>query len=234
MESLRSIQPRESLRSIQAVFLDAGGVFFLPETEVIAPELAAVGIDADDDLLAQAHYAGMRSWDVAATPDWSAYTRGYATMVAPERLESAAEAVGRAFRRVEWSRIISSSVQALDKIASADVQVAVVSNSDGAVEGYFRDRGIAQVGPGEGVEVNTIIDSHVVGVAKPDPRIFEIALERVGIGPEQAIHVGDSLYADVGGAEAAGVRPVHLDPYGFCDSDGHTHVRSLIEVLELL
>jgi FMN phosphatase YigB (HAD superfamily) len=48
-----------------------------------------------------------------------------------------------------------------------------------------------------------------VGVAKPEPRIFEIALEQLGVSaPRLAIHVGDSWAADVEGALAAGWKPI--------------------------
>ncbi len=55
-----------------------------------------------------------------------------------------------------------------------------------------------------------------------------------GCPPAGAVlHVGDSLRSDVDGALAAGLQPVHLDPYGFCPSpDGHGHVRSLAELAQ--
>jgi putative hydrolase of the HAD superfamily len=45
-------------------------------------------------------------------------------------------------------------------------------------------------------------------VSKPDPRIFEIALARAGVGPAEAVMVGDSWENDIQGARAAGVRAV--------------------------
>lgn len=56
-----------------------------------------------------------------------------------------------------------------------------------------------------------IVVSEDVGVWKPDPRIFEIALERCGFGPEDAIYVGDSVVADIPGARAAGIRAVWMN-----------------------
>jgi putative hydrolase of the HAD superfamily len=50
-----------------------------------------------------------------------------------------------------------------------------------------------------------------VGVAKPDPRIFELALERIGVVPAEAVMVGDSLRRDIAGARAAGLRAVWID-----------------------
>lgn len=53
-----------------------------------------------------------------------------------------------------------------------------------------------------------------VGLMKPDPRIFYLACERLGIEPRELLHVGDSLASDVAGAQAAGVRSVWLNRGG--------------------
>jgi putative hydrolase of the HAD superfamily len=59
-----------------------------------------------------------------------------------------------------------------------------------------------------------VIDSHEVGVAKPDPQIFRAALDRMGLDPSQAWYVGDSVFHDVLGAQAASMaRAVLVDPY---------------------
>jgi putative hydrolase of the HAD superfamily len=83
--------------------------------------------------------------------------------------------------------------------------------------------------------MGVILDSAVVGVAKPDPAIFRIALDALGVPAGQTVlHVGDSLRYDVAGAHAAGLQPVHMDPYGFCPvPGGHPHVRSLAELADL-
>ena len=47
-----------------------------------------------------------------------------------------------------------------------------------------------------------------VGWRKPDPRIFGSALDRLGVAAGDAVHVGDRLDADVGGAAAAGITTV--------------------------
>ena len=90
--------------------------------------------------------------------------------------------------------------------------------------------------PDAGVRVGVVIDSAVVGVAKPDPAIFSIALDAIGVPASQTVlYIGDSLRYDVAGAIAAGLQPVHLDPYGFCPlPSGHPHVRSLAELARTL
>jgi FMN phosphatase YigB (HAD superfamily) len=54
-----------------------------------------------------------------------------------------------------------------------------------------------------------------VGVEKPDPRIFRIALERAQVEPDDAVYVGDLYSVDVIGARAVGMDAVLLDP-GAC------------------
>jgi putative hydrolase of the HAD superfamily len=80
---------------------------------------------------------------------------------------------------------------------------------------------------GEVAEVAIVVDSHVVGIEKPDPRIFTIALDALGIDATDAVYVGDTVFFDVEGARAAGLLPVHVDPYRFCPLDDHEHTASL-------
>ena len=60
-------------------------------------------------------------------------------------------------------------------------------------------------------ELETIVSSAEVGLHKPDPRIFELACERLGVDPVEAAHVGDHHYADIVGAQAVGMLPVLID-----------------------
>jgi putative hydrolase of the HAD superfamily len=133
-----------------------------------------------------------------------------------------------------WTVLIPGAVDGLRTIAGTGRRLAIVSNSDGTVEQRLREWGVCQVGPGEGVEVDIVVDSAAVGVAKPDPAIFDFALSATGASPVDTVHVGDSVRMDVGGARAAGIRPLHLDPFGFCSAADHEHVRSLEEVAGLV
>jgi putative hydrolase of the HAD superfamily len=56
--------------------------------------------------------------------------------------------------------------------------------------------------------IDALIVSEEVGVSKPHPRIFEVALDRVGVSAQDAVMIGDSWSADVAGALAAGIRPI--------------------------
>jgi len=72
-------------------------------------------------------------------------------------------------------------------------------------------------------------------VEKPDPRIFAIALERLGVAPDRAIHVGDIVGLDVRGARRAGVEPVLMDPLGcYPGSVDCPRIQRLADLLDLV
>ena len=83
------------------------------------------------------------------------------------------------------------------------VALGVVSNFYGNLERILADAGFA-------VLLDTIIDSARVGVSKPDPAIFALALQQVDCEPAEALYVGDSFEKDVVGARGAGLRSAWL------------------------
>ena len=52
----------------------------------------------------------------------------------------------------------------------------------------------------------------MVGVAKPDPRIFALGLRAAGVTPDEAVYIGDSYFVDVVASRAAGLGAVLFDP----------------------
>lgn len=93
--------------------------------------------------------------------------------------------------------------EALSALASAGVRLAVVSNWDHRLPEVLEQLGLARF-------FDAVVYSSAVGVEKPDGRIFTEALARLGVPPEAALHVGDSRLEDVEGAEAVGMRALHL------------------------
>ena len=103
------------------------------------------------------------------------------------------------------------------------------------MERLLRELGIAQVGPGAGANMHVIVDSAVVGVEKPHPAIFTSALEALDQEAGSVAYVGDTLAFDVAGATAAGLLPIHLDPFGLCpDPVGHEHVSHVGDIEGLI
>ncbi len=230
---------------VEGVLLDVGGVFHLPDHERMLAALRRVDITADPDDLDRAHYAGIAALGDPTvighhgdgTSIWHQYNRAYASVcgVPQPRLDEATETLLAEFGRGGvWTRQIPGARDALQALADQGLRLGIVSNADGTVEDQLRADGICQVGPGAGVEVQVVVDSGIVGVAKPDPAIFHLALEHLGIEPGAAIHVGDTPAADVAGALAAGVRPILLDPYDLHGDAECTRVATLWNVVELL
>jgi putative hydrolase of the HAD superfamily len=83
-----------------------------------------------------------------------------------------------------------------------------------------------------------VIVAGEVHVAKPDARAFGLAIDRLGVRPDQAWHIGDDLNRDVGGAKAAGLTAVWLNRHGLSrkgsDPRPDYEIRSLTEVAHLL
>ena len=67
---------------------------------------------------------------------------------------------------------------------------------------------------------NLFVTSEHAGCYKPDERIFRYALERAGVEPHEAIHIGDGLETDVAGALGAGMRAIWFNPEGREPEDG--------------
>ncbi len=82
-------------------------------------------------------------------------------------------------------------------------RLGVVSNFCGNLDVICRDFGLAE-------HLGAIIDSCVVGVEKPDPAIFRIALERIGAEAGETVFVGDNLDRDIRPAKALGMRTVWI------------------------
>ncbi len=108
----------------------------------------------------------------------------------------------------------------------AGVRLVVVSNWDVSLHGVLRDTGLD-------VLVDAVLTSAEEGVAKPDPELFRRALAVAGdVAPGEALHAGDDLDADIGGARAAGIPAVLVDRDGSLAAPAGVRVaRTLAELL---
>jgi len=229
----------------KAVLLDVGGIFHLPDHERIRAAFARAEFTVNVDVLDRAHYAGAAQFPVGVDVEsdwkfrWQQYLDAYITACGVghddqvlrddvhKHLDSEF-AVGDL-----WSRIIPGSVDGLRALVATGVHVGIISNADGTVAERLAAQEVLQVGPGLGIEVACVIDSGAVGVSKPDPRIFHIALDAIGIAASDSWYLGDMPGIDVVGARAAGLWPIVMDPFNFHSGDYH-RVRTLAEVAEMV
>ena len=103
----------------------------------------------------------------------------------------------------------------------------MISNSDGHIEKLLTDCGLAKY-------FDVIVDSSVLGIRKPDVKIFEFALKEMKSNPAESLFVGDSYEIDILGAENAGLTSVLFDPLKRFDPLKCTKINELSELLRLL
>ena len=126
-----------------------------------------------------------------------------------------------------WTVAVDGAAQTVAELRRRGMDLGVVSNAEGRVAEDLDAAGYKGM-------FSTVVDSHVVGVEKPDPRIFEIAIERLDANPESTIYAGDVPAVDVEGAKAAGITPVLVDTHELYPSVDARRIRSIRELPGLL
>jgi putative hydrolase of the HAD superfamily len=230
-----ALPPRES---IDAVIFDAGGVLLLPDGELGLSLLASLGCGPDGpdwrSVWRRAHYASMSFLDQLEKTDWPVVRRvmAEAAGVGPADLDAAVPLIEQV-ASTPWVAA-DGAAEVLRQLSAAGYQLAVVSNSGGSIASQLEAAGICSASPGELTKVAAVIDSFVVGIEKPDPRIFRFAIDALGVDPGRSVYVGDTVRFDVTGARAAGLHPVHVDPFGLCAAGDHGHIADVTELTAIL
>lgn len=101
--------------------------------------------------------------------------------------------------------VIPGALDTLKSLRSDGIRLGLITNGD--AEGQrakVRKAGLEPL-------FDSILVAGEFGVAKPDPQVFLHTLERLQVEPHEAWMVGDNLYADIGGAQAVGIRGVWVD-----------------------
>jgi putative hydrolase of the HAD superfamily len=99
------------------------------------------------------------------------------------------------------------AIPALRELRDRGLRLVAVSNWDCSLPAVLERCGLGEL-------LDGAVSSAVAGARKPDPAIFEPALELAGCEPDEALHVGDTREEDVEGARAAGIRPLLIDRDG--------------------
>jgi len=142
-----------------------------------------------------------------------------------ERAEELAMAVYDAFGSPQRWRAWDDVRPAFVRLRDRGVHVGVISNWDRRLPGLLDGLGLTDI-------VEVVVSSADVGLRKPDPRIFELACERLGVQAARSAHVGDHVYADVLGARTAGLVPILIDRRGDTSPPPGTPVISTLDELD--
>ena len=222
---------------LETVFLDAGGVLIFPNWTRISATLAAHGVNVTPHALAAAEPYAKRQLDHARTINaTNDEKRGWLYFnlileqagITPDAATADALTELHAYHQQSnlWEFMPPHVMPALRELRALGLQLVVVSNANGTVEALARRIGLTEY-------VECVLDSFVEKVEKPDPRFFEIALERSGARRESTIHVGDLYEVDVVGARAAGIQPVLLDVADLYPDADCRRVNSLDQLVTL-
>lgn len=145
-----------------------------------------------------------------------------------DRFDDFFERVFQVFEEPRSWQLFPETVRTLTALRTQGVELGIISNFDSRLFSVLRGLELADM-------FDTITISSLAQAAKPAPKIFQLALEKHAVDPEEAVHVGDSLRDDVEGATKAGLRAVLLDRGGTQQPAAGVHViRSLEELGPLL
>lgn len=135
------------------------------------------------------------------TADWMA-----SISVPPSHLEAVLEVADKLLYSgpSRYFSLYNDVVPCLDSLAETDLKLAVISNWDVSLHRVVRALGIED-------RFEFVLASLEEGVEKPDRRLFEVALVKLGLEPAEVLHVGDDPIDDVSGALGAGMRALLID-----------------------
>lgn len=230
---------------IKAVFLDFDGTLGEMRPSHFAAYRAAAaecGIEVSEEALAARDLDD--AWARWMTPDGAVHLEESASeaafrevriALAVDRLRAAGAAADeaalrRAGERVaevecdpSWYVLYDDALPGLDRLTRAGVEAVVVSNHVWRLPEIVRALGA-------GARFEGVVTSARAGARKPHPRIYQQALRLTSARPDEVVMVGDSLTADVRGAERAGIHGVYLDRRGRPAPEGIPTIHGLLEI----
>lgn len=221
---------------IRGILLDAGNTLVFVDRVRMLDLYRQHGVESDEARFLEAEFEARqllaRRIEESLSPSgtephvWREYfvTLFRHSGVPDERLEAVGGAVVSVHREDHlWTWVEPGTEEALQSLRDAGYRLGVISNADGRIEALLQGRGLRD-------HFEFVLDSDVVGVEKPDPRIFQAGVERMALTPAECLYVGDLYPVDVVGARGAGLQALLLDP---TDRLGHYPVDRIPSIVDL-
>ncbi len=209
---------------LKAIFLDAG--FTLIHPQPLPPSIASIaaqhGINADVERLTAARTKGQDFFRVQLSDDhdiWASEAKirkfwdGYYTMMLEQgsdelpadKLERALEAIYELYNTHLGWQLYPEALDTLDTLKRRGYRIGIISDWGASLAQRI-------MGPlGVADHCDFIISSAAIGLCKPSAALFNLALGRAAVSPDEAIMVGDNYLLDVLGARGAGIEGILLD-----------------------
>ncbi|CAN5808147.1 HAD family hydrolase [soil metagenome] len=209
----------QTLSRPEVVFLDLGDTLLRAHPSwagVYSQGLDECGIEVDEESLEQALLEATKagSWTFEGPFEASAEAAFERIMEFDAAVlrslgygeldEQVFRSIEAAFARVSAWHVFPDVQPAVEVLREAGLRLGVISNWLWGGPELIHDLDLAR-------HFETLVISARVGYQKPHARIFQQALERMGVEPAGAIHVGDNYRADVVGARRVGIQPVLID-----------------------
>ena len=131
------------------------------------------------------------------------------------------------FSSFESYRLYDDAKPSLDALEVAGYRLGLISNFDSWLEKMLIEMEVGHI-------FNPSIISGLVGVEKPDPEIYRIAIARAGVAPDRCVHVGDSPRTDMEPAEEVGITPILIDRAGRYPESRYARIQELTELFPLI
>jgi HAD superfamily hydrolase (TIGR01509 family) len=222
---------------IETVFLDAGGVLCHPSWIRVADALVRHGARVTASELAAAEQKATRDIDdahtIGRTDDRARGWLYFNLVLQHAGVEQtagtdAALAELREYHRLDnlWEHVEPDVAPAMAALRRRGLKLVVVSNANGRLKHLFDRVDLTKW-------FDHVLDSHEWGVEKPDPRLFQLALEQSRADAARTVHVGDLYHVDVVGARQAGLREgILFDMAGLYEGVDCPRVTSLASLVE--
>lgn len=220
----------------EAIFFDLGGTLLYPDYPFVKFEFLKHGKNLDEETFLRAiSIAGKRLDSFMKTTITTDSSRApiYAKYILEEcgwteKPEDFVEniIVPRHKEVNFWNYLLPGTNELLE-VLKTRCRIAIISNSDGRAEKKAIQYGLIN-------NLEFVIDSFIEGVEKPDPEIFLIATNRMGLKPEKCMYVGDIFSIDAVGAKNTGMIPVWIDRTKEQEIEGVITIYSIFELKELM
>jgi putative hydrolase of the HAD superfamily len=198
----------------------------------VGPAVASQAL-AEAEAVAKRRYEQLLRQGASHEGGWLLYMRAIfeAAGLSEQDAARAADAARQEHARENlWRKVPDGLIAGLRRVRAAGVRLGIVSNSEGALMELLDRVALSE-------HFETVVDSGLESVRKPDPAIFRLALTRMGVGPEGVLYAGDIPEVDVLGARAAGLDAVLIDTLdhypGYDDAPRFASVLALFEALGL-
>lgn len=226
------------MKPYKAVLFDAGNTLVHINMPFISQVLKRFGVHKSAEELQHAEYRVRLQFDredvIRTTTDSSRFPL-YFQAVLNEVVPQNAPSVEQVLKEIQdymhrnnlWDLLPSNVIPFLSLLRRQGYKLGIITNAPGTATRLFDRMGLLP-------HVDIVIESALVRIEKPDPRIFHLALEQLKVRPEQSLFVGDLYHVDVVGAEAAGMTGVLLDPADLQSHRPCPRIRTLEELTPIL